>query len=192
MRGNKVTMPWCAVLPGVLAACSAFAEPGAEPAGADAIIRAERQRAERVLETAKSILDAAGRESVAGALDRELREKAERMHEFALPRSAPAERDPFAVTPQLRAGGGRSPTPGYIRAIPGMPIGEAPLMALKGIAGSAGRRLALIDIKGSGILRLRQGENFQVDDQAYFVREIRGDAVLLETGFAEKTLIMVR
>lgn len=176
----------------VLTGC-VLAVHAAPPAGTETL-RAERKRVEQMRDDMEVILDSTpGGRGVAAQLDAQRRRYADRMLEDAFSGSQPAKqaRDPFAVTPQLRArtGGG----PGYIRPLPGMAAGELPAMTLRGLIGGVGARVALIDVREVGPVRVREGATFQVPGgMAFRVKLIRDDSVVLESGLAETEFVLVR
>lgn len=168
----------------------------AEPTGQRQTLRAERERVEQLRDDMGAILERVpGGRGVAEQLRAERsRKTGEFLDELAAKAASAAqpERDPFAVTPQLRAGAAPR-SPGYIKAMPGAPVGEAPLMSIRALVGEPGRRVALIQLKDVGLVRVREGATFQLPgNQAYRVKAIRDDAVVLESGHAEAEFLVVR
>lgn len=163
--------------------------------GGNETLEAERQRVVRAQQDLNAILDTvpAGR-GVAEGLRAEREAKFNASTEELLGvREKPAqpERDPFAVTPQLRARAGYGP--GYIKPLPGMPAGDLPAMALRGLIGDGRSRVALIDVREMGLVRVRKRATFQLPGGVAFrVKKISDDSVVLETGHAETEFVLVR
>lgn len=116
--------------------------------------------------------------------------------EKAAPADAAAapQRDPFEVTPQMRMGSARAGTPGAFVQMLRNGEGLLPPMKLKALLDGPEGRIALVEVQGIGLFRVREGENIQLSPSlAVKVKRIGRDQLVVnpqDLGDAPNTLVI--
>lgn len=90
-----------------------------------------------------------------------------------------APRDPFEVTPQMRMGVRNAPAGAFVQMLR-RGDGMLPPMKLRGLMEGPSGRIALVEVQGLGLFRVREGENIQLSpSMAVRIKRIGRDELVV-------------